>query len=72
VQDGVGIQIVKLNPICEKEPQRKGCRGKENPRRKKARKSTWNLAGSRGMISGLTIWTSTRLFFKTPILAAFC
>jgi hypothetical protein len=55
VQDGVGIQIVKLNPVGEEDPAEERMWGKENPQRRKARKSTQNPAGGRGMISGPAI-----------------
>jgi hypothetical protein len=72
VQDGVGIQIVKLNPIGEEEPAEERMRGKENPWRRKARDSTRKPASGRGMILGPAMRTSTGSFFRMPIFLVLC
>jgi hypothetical protein len=37
VQDGVGIQIVKLNPVGEEEPAEERMRGKRKPSKEKGK-----------------------------------
>jgi hypothetical protein len=70
VQDGVGIQIVKLNPVGEEKPAEERMRGKENPWRRKAKKSTRKPAGGLGMISGPAMRTSAGSFLKMTIFLA--
>jgi hypothetical protein len=68
-RNSVGIQIMKLNPISEKETSKERMRGSESPRRRNVRKSTRKPAGGRGMISRPAARVSAGSFFRMPIFS---
>jgi hypothetical protein len=69
VENSVGIQIMKLNPIGKEKNSKERMRGKRKPRRRNARKITRKPAGGRGMISGPTARVFDGSFFRMPIFS---
>jgi hypothetical protein len=66
VKDCVGIPIMKLNPVSEKEATEERMRGK----RQTSQQKTQNPGGGRGMISGPVEIDSAGVFFRRPIFLA--
>jgi hypothetical protein len=70
VENSVGIQIVKLNPIGKEKTSKEKMRGKRMPPKEKCKKKYPEARRWLGMISGPAARTSARSFFKMPIFSA--
>jgi hypothetical protein len=63
---------MKLNPIGKEKSPKERMRGKENPRRRKAKNSTRKPACGQGMISGPARRISAGSFFRMPVFSVLC